>query len=85
MSRLAIYVSQGCAGCERAHQIAASLQGAYPGVAVDIVDLKRTPPDAVPEEVMAVPTYILDGVVVSLGNPNVATLREQLAALVLRG
>ncbi len=85
MSRLEIYVVEGCIGCDRARQIAASVRAAYPGITVDIVDLSATPAEAVPEQVMATPTYILDGLVISLGNPNIVTLREQLAALALRG
>ncbi len=38
MSRLSIYVGEGCAGCERAREIAGLLRAAYPAVAVDIID-----------------------------------------------
>lgn len=46
----------------------AELAAAVPGVEVYVVNLDA-PTAAVPRAVVAVPTYILDGRTISLGNP----------------
>lgn len=83
MNQLNIYVSTGCRSCRRARDIASSLHGVYPGLRVEVVDADAVPEGSLPESVVAVPAYVLDGKLISLGNPNPATLREQLAALAL--
>ena len=83
MNRLDVYVTSGCSSCRRAREIATSLQGAYPGLLVQIVDADGAGEGSLPDAVVAVPAYVLDGTLISLGNPNPVTLREQLAALVV--
>jgi|CXWL01.1.fsa_nt_gi alkyl hydroperoxide reductase subunit AhpF len=80
---LQVYVSSGCENCRRAREISASLSRAYPGIAVQLIDVDSIGAGSLPDEVIAVPTYVLDGVVVSLGNPNLVSLREKLAAVAL--
>ena len=65
---LEVYVSRHCPNCGEARQLAKEAAALFPGVVVRVIDLDRvaTPP---PEAVVAVPTYLLDGRVVSLGNP----------------
>lgn len=85
MSVLQVYVSTGCDSCARAREIGAEVSGAYPGVTVEIVDVSEASGSGLPDAVIAVPTYLLDGVVVSLGNPHLASLREKLAAAAMVG
>ncbi len=77
---LDIYVAPGCFGCQTALQLAAMVRDlALPGVEVRLIDL--TEPDAVrPEAVFAVPTYVLNGSVLSLGNPEQTWLIDRLRA-----
>ena len=65
---LEVYVSRHCANCGEAVRLAEEVAARFPGVVVRVIDLDRAaaPP---PEGVVAVPTYLLDGCVVSLGNP----------------
>ena len=84
MNRLSIYVTAGCSSCRRAREIASSLEGVYPGVRVDVVETETLSEGSLPESVVAFPAYLLNGTLISLGNPKPATIREQLAALVLR-
>lgn len=71
---LQIVVDAGCSGCETARNLAAELSRlAPPGVAVDLVDLSD-PRAERPEAVFAVPTYLLGGRIISLGNPDPAWL-----------
>jgi hypothetical protein len=85
MSELRVYVSSGCLLCQRAREIASSLQGRYPGVRIEVVDADDAPEESVPESVIAFPAYLLNGDLISLGNPNLATLQERLAAVAPRG
>lgn len=80
---LAIYVLSECLGCAEARRLASDLGAsgdcARLGIEVRLVDLAA--PGAVrPPAVFAVPTYLLDGRVLSLGTPDPAWLRAQLAA-----
>jgi hypothetical protein len=86
MSRLTIYLSSsGCIPCARARELGNALTDAYPEVSVELVDVGLLPPDELPEAVVAVPTYMLDGVVISMGNPRESTLREMLASAGVAG
>ena len=78
--RLQIVVDRSCLGCETARSLAALVRASgLPGVDVDLVDLAE--PGAVrPAAVFAVPTYLLDGRVLSLGNPEPEWLLARLAA-----
>ncbi|MEX2245156.1 MAG: hypothetical protein WEC75_00550 [Dehalococcoidia bacterium] len=84
MSTLSIYVSAGpCVACSRARDLGHVLAESYPDIEVRLIDIGSLAPGDVPDAVVAVPTYLLDGAVLSLGNPHEATLREKLAALAL--
>lgn len=69
---LSIYVLPHCRGCARARRIAEEIRDRVPDVQVDVVDLSTG--TALPASVFSVPTYLLDGVVISLGNPRVNDL-----------
>jgi predicted thioredoxin/glutaredoxin len=65
--RLEIYVGHHCLNCEEALLIAEQAR-AIEGIEVVVIDLDQSGQSA-PPRVIAVPTYVLDGKVVSLGNP----------------
>ena len=75
---LEIYVAPGCLGCETAHGLVAiAREFAPPEFEVRLIDLSE--PDAIrPPAVFAVPTYLLDGQVISLGNPDEAWLLAKI-------
>ncbi len=75
---LEIYVAPGCLGCETAHGLAAMVRElAPPEFEVRLIDLSE--PDAIrPPAVFAVPTYLLNGRVISLGNPDEASLLAKI-------
>jgi glutaredoxin len=73
---LTIYVMKECPGCERARRTARDVQRRLPGVAVAVVDLSTE--EAPPENIFGVPAYVLDGRVISHGNPRLDTLIELL-------
>jgi hypothetical protein len=75
--QLDVYVAPDCFGCTEARRLASEVARRYPHVVVRVVDLEArltTPnrpltPAEVPVDVVAVPTYVLDGRVIALGNP----------------
>jgi alkyl hydroperoxide reductase subunit AhpF len=74
---LEIYVAIDCQTCARALELADAVARQYPGLIVEVIDVSETEA-AVPDAVFAVPTYVLDGRVVSLGNPSVDDLTEMI-------
>jgi hypothetical protein len=78
---LEIYITDQCTNCREAVVIAEQA-GGIAGLEVTVVNLD-TPGQPVPPQVFATPTYILNGLVVSLGNPErdafLAELRAELA------
>jgi hypothetical protein len=78
--RLQIVVERSCLGWETARRLAALVRASGPpGVEVDLIDLAES--GAVrPAAVFAVPTYLLDGRVLSLGNPEPEWLLARLGA-----
>ncbi len=75
---LDIYVATGCRTCAEALALAAVVANwNIRNLDIHIVDLGE--PGAIrPQSVFAVPTYLLDGAVISLGNPGMDEIREQL-------
>jgi hypothetical protein len=75
---LEIYVAPDCFGCETARDVARKVRArGWPDLEVRLLDL--TEPDVIrPSSVFAVPTYVLDGRVISLGNPEADWLLAQL-------
>jgi alkyl hydroperoxide reductase subunit AhpF len=65
--RLEIYITKQCSNCREAVAIAERARS-IAGLEVAVIDLEARGQDA-PPRVIAVPTYLLDGQVVSLGNP----------------
>ena len=82
MPRLDIYVTQHCFGCAEALRLAEAAARQFPACAVRVIDLEREP-KARPNGLVAVPTYLLNGRVVALGNPRqrdlFRSLRQALA------
>jgi|GEM_PF-4658827 predicted thioredoxin/glutaredoxin len=77
---LEVVVAKHCQQCRQSLQVADALQKEFPALKVRVVDLDA--PDAVkPDAVFAVPSYLLNGRVVSLGNPEVEEISGTIRAL----
>lgn len=76
-SVLDIYIDQDCPGCTQAQELAHYVKNKLPEIEVRIFDLAR-PNIERPSNVFAVPTYLLNGKRLSLGNPNVDDLLTKL-------
>ena len=77
MPTLNVYVTDGCWSCEETRVIVAEMQHQFPEVEIALLDLH---PELWPDEVFAVPTYMLDGRVISLGNPSREKLQNKIVA-----
>ncbi len=75
--KLDIYVEPECSTCLYAYDLARTVRRRAPEVEVSVIDL--TEPDVnCPPSVFAVPTYLLNGRTISLGNPDEESLLAQL-------
>ncbi len=76
---LQIVVSRDCATCEESRAVALEMHEMFPLLEVELVDLDAGHP--VPDGVVATPTCLLDGAVVSLGNPRPEDLIRKITEL----
>lgn len=76
---LQIYVETGCVQCERAVQIGQEVESGYSDLAVNVIDISDE--ENRPDDVFAVPTFMLNGRVISLGNPQESQLRQEIETL----
>jgi hypothetical protein len=74
---LQIVISPDCHGCDEASMIASDMRRRIPGLEVELVILGAAA--GLPKNVVATPTYLIDGVPVSLGTPRRETLAKMLA------
>ena len=77
MPKLDVYVAEHCWSCDETRKIVDDLRVQFPNVAISLLDVD---PQEWPEQVFAVPTYLLDGRVLSLGNPTPEMLYDKLIA-----
>ncbi len=73
MVSLEIYLENGCLTCHRSFSLAREVQRLFPQVSVEVYDVSLAE-GRHRHLVRATPTYILDGVTFSLGNPAMADL-----------
>ncbi|HWQ28731.1 MAG TPA: thioredoxin family protein [Dehalococcoidia bacterium] len=81
MPRLLVYTARDCRLCTYARALAAVMGSRFPTVEVDVIDIDD-PAVQVPAHVFAVPTFVLDGRVVSVGNPAPEEIQRALAEAV---
>jgi hypothetical protein len=80
---LEIYITDQCTNCREAVLIAEQARS-IAGLEVTVVNLDE-PGQSVPLQVFATPTYVLDGHVVSLGNPERGAFLARIRAELARG
>lgn len=66
---LRVYVSGTCLISERSAVVTDEIQRQMPNLIIEIVDI-NTLLEPLPNVVFSVPTYVLNGKVISLGNPD---------------
>ena len=76
MIKLDVYISANCWTCQETERIVADVTAQLPHVAAKLIDMTAAPNR--PEDVFAVPTYVINGRVFSLGNPTREELVQKL-------
>lgn len=78
--RLEAYISDDCYGCGEAREIAEEISTRFPDVEVEIISLDALETQR-PSAVFAVPTFLLNGELLWLGNPRRKDAVQQVADL----
>ena len=81
--RLEVYTADCCYGCSEARSLADSLSMEFPNLQVRIINLDD-PESERPASVFAVPTYLLDGELLWLGNPRREDAIEKITSFLKR-
>lgn len=78
---LEIYVREDCWSCTESRRIVAEVAHEFPQIGIKLLDIDRS---NTPQGIFAVPTYVLDGRIISLGNPYRDDLRRAIKKAVRR-
>ncbi|MCA9926544.1 MAG: thioredoxin family protein [Anaerolineales bacterium] len=78
MIKLQVYISADCWSCEETERIVTDVAARLPEVEVELVDMAT---HEKPDNVFAIPTYLINGRVVFLGNPTREELYQKLQAI----
>lgn len=66
---LKVFIAEHCSTCDETVAIATRVEREYPEISVEIIDIGHNQ-SVVPDAVFAIPTVMLNGRIVSLGNPD---------------
>lgn len=80
MIKLQVYIADDCWSCVESRRLLAALQPVFPAIAMELLNVSA---GGYPDNVFAVPTYLLNGRIISLGNPSEAQLVQKLQAILL--
>lgn len=75
---LRIYIAQHCETCVEAQRLAAEVRLKFASIKLELIDLDEAGSQN-PDDVFSVPTYVLNGRIIWLGNPSPAELFSHLA------
>lgn len=76
---LQIVVASHCFGCEEASRLSQEVVKTFPQIRVEFIDIEQQGA-RVPAGIFAVPSYLLNGVLLFTGNPGEAELVAALSA-----
>lgn len=79
MPTLQIVVSGHCLGCQEALRLYQEVSERFSRLRVELIDLERGDQPK-PEAVIAVPSYLLNGKLLFVGNPHPGELFQKLSA-----
>jgi predicted thioredoxin/glutaredoxin len=82
MAHIQIYVTKNCPLCAYASELADEIAQQHPQVGIEVIDVQGLRETDFPETVFATPTWLWDGELYSLGNPDPAELARHIASSV---
>ena len=81
---LKVFIEPRCEPCERAMGLVGEIRERFPELEVEVVDVSREGVGR-PDYVFAVPTFVLNDEVLSLGNPRSSRLVSAVEAALKKG
>ena len=75
MLKLQVYVREECWSCAESRRLVDDIAPRYPDMVVELVDVEK---EEKPPGIFAVPTFMLDGQIISLGNPYPEELQGKI-------
>jgi len=75
---LTVYIADDCWSCTETQRILDDVMPQFPDLRLNLVNTAQQP---LPDHVFAVPTYMLNGKIISLGNPTREVLQKRLASI----
>lgn len=79
MHTLTVYIADDCWSCAETQRILDDVTPQFPELQLQVVNTENGP---LPDGVFAVPTYVLNGKIISLGNPTREALQKRLQTIV---
>jgi hypothetical protein len=76
---LEVYVQDGCFGCRNSVELAEWARDEFPALRVELLEFAEGE-GTYRTLVTATPTFILDGEIISLGNPSRSELQSRITA-----
>jgi hypothetical protein len=81
--RLSLYITSDCFSCQESVSIISEVAKRFPELITEVVNLENA--GAVkPDEVFAVPTYLMDGKMLFMGNPYLETMISSIRDVLSR-
>ncbi len=78
IKQVSVYLAPGCMGCERACELVEELRSARVfDTSVRVIDLSADSSE-LPVDLIAIPSWYVNGKLISLGNPSIEQLCEAL-------
>ena len=81
MALIQVYIARWCSVCAHSHRLAAEIIERYPQIDVELIDIATKAEQDLPEIVFATPTWLWNGHLYCLGNPEPAVLWKRLAEM----
>ena len=75
---LRVYVARHCSTCAEAFRLVAEARAMFTGINIEVIDLELGGRQDL-ENIFSVPTYVLDGRTIFLGNPSLNELFSHIA------
>ncbi len=80
---LSLYVTSDCFSCKESVSIISEVAMRFPGLITEVVYLDEAGASK-PDQVFAVPTYLMDGNILFMGNPYLETMVSSIQDALLR-
>ena len=81
MALIQVYIARWCSACAHSRRLAVDIIERYPQIDVELIEISMLAEKDLPEMVFATPTWLWNGHLYCLGNPDPAKLWQRLAKL----